>query len=56
MSDMDTDILLVDAHVHIYDCFDVDKLLDAALRNFNRAAQEMGSDDCFYRCFITDRD
>ncbi|MEE9422714.1 MAG: hypothetical protein V3V50_06115 [Gammaproteobacteria bacterium] len=34
--------LLVDAHVHIYECFDIEKLLDAALRNFNHAATALG--------------
>jgi hypothetical protein len=36
--------LLVDAHVHIYDCFDLDALFDAADRNFTRAAQRLGLD------------
>jgi hypothetical protein len=34
--------LLVDAHVHIYDCFDLDALFDAAARNFSRAAARLG--------------
>lgn len=36
----DSGILLVDAHVHIYDCFDINTLLDAAVRNFKHAAKE----------------
>ena len=47
MGDVDTEVLLVDAHVHIYDCFDIDELLDAALRNFNRAAKKLGQDNGF---------
>ena len=47
MSDTDAGALLVDAHVHIYDCFDINMLLDAALRNFNRAAKKLGLDDGF---------
>lgn len=42
MSDTDTGALLVDAHVHIYPCFDINKLLDAALYNFGRAAKKLG--------------
>ncbi|MBN4063218.1 hypothetical protein JYT79_00400 [Cardiobacterium sp. AH-315-I02] len=41
MSDTDTGTLLVDAHVHIYSCFDINKLLDAALYNFARAAKKL---------------
>ncbi len=46
-SDTDAGTLLVDAHVHVYDCFDIDKLLDAALHNFNHAAKKTGLDDGF---------
>lgn len=31
-----------DAHVHIYDCYDLEKFLDAALKNFNATAQKSG--------------
>jgi hypothetical protein len=47
MSDTDTGALLVDAHVHIYPCYDISALLDAALHNFNRAAKKLGLDDGF---------
>lgn len=47
MSDTDAGTLLVDAHVHVYDCFDIDKLLDAALHNFKHAAKKTGLDDGF---------
>lgn len=30
--------ILIDAHVHIYDCFDIDTFLDAAWDNFHRQA------------------
>jgi hypothetical protein len=38
----DKPILLVDTHVHIYDIFDIDALLDAAVANFAAAAQACG--------------
>jgi len=34
--------LFVDAHVHIYDVYDLDALFDAAVANFARAAQATG--------------
>ncbi|MEA3467360.1 MAG: hypothetical protein U9R57_03940 [Thermodesulfobacteriota bacterium] len=36
-------MIFVDSHVHIYDCFDVDLLLDAALNNFQKAAKQYNS-------------
>ncbi len=33
-------MIFVDAHVHVYDCFDIDLLLDSALSNFQEAAQQ----------------
>jgi hypothetical protein len=47
MSDKDVGTILVDAHVHVYDCFDIDDLLSAALRNFKHAAANMGLADNF---------
>jgi hypothetical protein len=47
MNDTDTGVLLVDAHVHVYDCFDISKLLDAAIRNFERAANNLGLNEGF---------
>ncbi len=35
-------MIFVDAHVHIYDCFDVEQLLDAALANFSAAQEAAG--------------
>src|SRR5579863_4647242 len=35
-------VLFVDAHVHIYDVYDLDALLDAAVGNFERAARANG--------------
>jgi hypothetical protein len=40
-----TRVLLVDAHVHIYDCFDLDALFDAAASNFSRAARRLALAD-----------
>jgi hypothetical protein len=37
-------VLLVDAHVHIYDCYDLDLLFDTAVSNFARAASNLGLD------------
>lgn len=34
-------MIFVDGHVHIYDCFDLDTLLDAALRNLRRVATQL---------------
>jgi len=31
---------LIDAHVHIYDCFDISTFLDSAIHNFRKAAQD----------------
>ncbi len=47
MNDTGAGILLVDAHVHIYDCFDIDMLLDAALHNFSGAAKKRGLNNEF---------
>ncbi len=33
-------MIFVDAHVHVYDCFDVDLLLDSALNNFQEVAKQ----------------
>ena len=33
-------MIFVDSHVHIYDCFDIDLLLDSALKNFRAAAAQ----------------
>jgi len=42
MINTDEATILVDAHVHIYDCFEIGALLDAALGNFAQAAQNRG--------------
>ena len=36
---------LIDAHVHIYDCFHLNSFLDSALRNFQEAAQNLSVDN-----------
>ncbi len=36
---------LIDAHVHLYDCFDRAAFFDAALKNFRAAAQSLGVAD-----------
>ncbi|MHC4149756.1 MAG: hypothetical protein ACYSR5_09765, partial [Planctomycetota bacterium] len=40
-------LIFLDAHVHIYPCFDLASFLDAALRNFLGEAQERGSANHF---------
>lgn len=40
MSEKDAAALLIDAHVHIYDCFEIESLLDSALRNFEAVAKK----------------
>ena len=40
-------MILTDAHVHIYDCFDLEKFLDAAYSNFQTQANRLGHGDTF---------
>lgn len=40
-------MILVDAHVHIYDCFDLKKFFDSAYANFKSAAEQLGYDNDF---------
>lgn len=47
MSKIEETAILVDAHVHIYDCFELDSLLDAALQNFCKAAYNNGLQGAF---------
>ena len=35
-------MIFVDAHVHIYDCFDLDVFFDSAMANFRTAAKQSG--------------
>jgi len=35
-------LILVDAHVHIYDCFNLEAFFDSALKNFQASAQRQG--------------
>jgi hypothetical protein len=34
-------MLLIDAHVHVYPCYDLELVFESALRNFGRAAEEL---------------
>lgn len=43
----DSQLILADAHVHIYDCFDLDQFLDAAYENFKRSAAQQGHQNKF---------
>lgn len=49
-------MIFVDSHVHIYDCFDVDLLLDSALKNFQEAAKQhnTGQDASSYVLLLTE--
>ena len=40
-------MLLIDAHVHIYDCFDLEKFFDSAYVNFKSAAEQLGHGNDF---------
>ncbi len=40
-------MLLIDAHVHIYDCFDLAKFFDSAYANFKSAAERLGHGNDF---------
>ena len=40
-------MILVDAHVHIYDCFDLQSFLDSALKNFKAEAARCGQENSF---------
>lgn len=42
MNQMNEAIILVDAHVHIYDCFKLNVMLDAAKQNFSKTANNIG--------------
>ncbi len=46
-SSPDDQLIIADAHVHIYDCFQLDKLLNSALNNFTNHAQKLTSTDNF---------
>jgi len=52
MSKADEASILVDAHVHIYDCFELNILLDAALHNFNKAAFNIGLEGTVTRVLL----
>ena len=47
MSSESSDIILLDAHVHLHRCFDLDDALDAAFENFRTAAGEDFGVDTF---------
>jgi hypothetical protein len=49
-------MILVDAHVHIYDCFDLERFFDAAMRNFQSAARliENGRDQFSFFLLLTE--
>jgi hypothetical protein len=40
-------MILVDAHVHIYDCFDLETFLDSACSNFRKEAESSGHENDF---------
>jgi len=40
-------MILIDAHVHIHNCFDLEKFLDAAFENFQSEADRLGIGDNF---------
>lgn len=40
-------LILADAHVHIYSCFELSKLLDSAFNNFERVAAEIDNNSSY---------
>jgi len=40
-------MIFIDAHVHIYDCFDLELFFDSAFANFQREASRFGQQDAF---------
>ncbi len=40
-------LIVLDGHVHIYDCFDMSLFLDAAFRNFSMQAEKQGAANTF---------
>ncbi len=49
---MNSRLLLADAHVHFYDCFDIEHLLDLASINFQKEADKISAGSPLYRLFI----
>ena len=48
-------IILFDAHVHIYRCFEIGQFLDSALKNFRHAAQGYSSEESLnFVLFLTE--
>ena len=43
----DNQLILADAHVHIYDCFNLSKLLNSAWNNFQKFASKQGCSENF---------
>lgn len=50
-------MLFVDSHVHLYPCFDIEELLDSALENFQKAAEQYNDkgDPAAYVLLLTER-
>lgn len=44
--------LLVDAHVHIHECFECEPLLDSASLNFSRAKGDLRTDRALFGCLM----
>jgi len=47
LSTLKKEVIFVDAHVHIYDCFDENALFDSAYNNFSNEASKQGLDEEF---------
>lgn len=43
----DNSLIIADAHVHIYDCFNLEQFLDSAIYNFHDAANKFGRKNSF---------
>ncbi len=47
-------MILADAHVHIYDCYNLELFMDSALKNFDTAAPSVDSGNSIYVLMLTE--
>lgn len=45
-------MILFDAHVHVYDSFDLDRWINAAFVNFQKVLGSLGADKGESTCFL----
>ena len=49
---MDASNILVDGHVHFYDCYRRDAFFSGARRNFKRAAEDLKFSEAYHGCLL----